>query len=150
MILHAEALKFPPTQCCLCLTYPEPPPPPTSWALHAITQVLARAVPQREEPVPSPPQCHSPAPRAAHGPRAVLQHSLEVGAILHMARDSAGHHVGAPVPKTDPQKGSSSGRPRTPSRWVKGTSCSPEPCLKAGRPLGSVSFKCGSYRATSS
>lgn len=61
---------------------------------------------------------HSPVatPGAAHGPGAALQHSLEEGAILHVARDSAGHHIGAPVPSAaSAQTKSSAGKQSLPS-----------------------------------
>lgn len=46
----------------------------------------------------------SPVPRAAHRPGAILQHPLQVGAILHVAREGAGHHIGAPVSSPCPQR----------------------------------------------
>ena len=43
-------------------------------------------------------------PRAAHWPGTILQHPLQVGAILHVAREGAGHHIGAPVSSPCPQR----------------------------------------------
>jgi hypothetical protein len=56
-----------------------------------------------------------------------------------VAGDSPGHHVGAPVPETNPQKGSSRGRSRTPRGWGgRDHVFSRAPSLQAEIPLGSL------------
>lgn len=63
---------------------------------------------------------HLPAPWAAHGPGAVLQDSLKVSSILHMARDGTGYHIRAPVSETDPNRGGSGVRFRPLHRTLEG------------------------------
>ena len=93
----------------------------------ALSQADSSLTAAREAPVA--------VPRAAHRPGAILQHRLQVSAILHVAGEGAGHRLGAPVlPK---RREPSSSRHPPPQRSKR---C----CLAGGRsPQQNSAQACG-------